>query len=302
VNDPTAARLDLRLMPAAVTAWVVTAAAIGWRAGPVLAASCAAAGLAWWVAARRTGSTRMVRSATAAVTAAAAVGAGFAVAGALRSDAVDQHPITERFGASAAVTVAATGSPRPAGGGRLMFPADLIRVGGQPAAGRVIVFGGAGLGALSAGQPASFTARIGRPARRDLTVAVLRVSGHPDLGAAPGPARAAGAVRTGFAAAARRVLPADQAAILPGLVLGDTSAVDSGTVAAFRTAGLTHLTAVSGANVTIVCGSVLLAAGLLGPRVAVVLAGATLVAFVVVVQPEASVLRAAVIAVPLMHC
>ena len=66
------------------------------------------------------------------------------------------------------------------------------------------------------------------------------------------------------------------------------------TTAEFRTAGLTHLTAVSGANVTIVCGAVLLTAGLVGPRAAVVLAAFALLAFVVVVQPSASVLRAAV--------
>ncbi|MBV8862264.1 MAG: ComEC/Rec2 family competence protein, partial [Mycobacterium sp.] len=61
-----------------------------------------------------------------------------------------------------------------------------------------------------------------------------------------------------------------------------------------RAAGLTHLTAVSGANVTIVCGAVLFSARLIGPRAAVGLAGAALVVFVIVVQPTASVLRAAV--------
>ncbi|KXW73964.1 competence protein, partial [Mycolicibacterium phlei DSM 43071] len=101
-------------------------------------------------------------------------------------------------------------------------------------------------------------------------------------------------VRAEFAAAARRALPADQAAMLPALVLGDISAVPRRTVADFKTSGLTHLTAVSGANVTIVCGAVLLTAVLVGPRVAVGLAAVALVGFVVVVQPSASVLRAAV--------
>ncbi len=50
----------------------------------------------------------------------------------------------------------------------------------------------------------------------------------------------------------------------------------------------------SGANVTIVCGAVLLCARVIGPRPAVTLAAAALVLFVVVVQPSASVLRAAV--------
>jgi competence protein ComEC len=84
--------------------------------------------------------------------------------------------------------------------------------------------------------------------------------------------------------------------MLPALVLGDTSTVSADTTAQFRASGLTHLTAVSGANVTIVCGAVLLIAVLVGPRTAVVLAGAALVAFVIVVQPSASVLRAAVMA------
>jgi competence protein ComEC len=82
--------------------------------------------------------------------------------------------------------------------------------------------------------------------------------------------------------------------MLPALVLGDTSALSQQTTADFRASGLTHLTAVSGANVTIVCGAVLLSAGLVGPRMAVVLAAFALLAFVIVVQPSASVLRAAV--------
>ena len=90
------------------------------------------------------------------------------------------------------------------------------------------------------------------------------------------------------------VLPADQAGMLPALVLGDTSTVPGQTTQDFRTSGLAHLTAVSGANVTIVCGAVLLSATLVGPRAAVGLAAGTLLGFVVVVQPSPSVLRAAV--------
>ncbi|MGZ8802495.1 MAG: ComEC/Rec2 family competence protein, partial [Mycobacterium sp.] len=94
--------------------------------------------------------------------------------------------------------------------------------------------------------------------------------------------------------ASRRVLPAEQAAMLPALVLGDTSTVPRQTTENFRTSGLTHLTAVSGANVTIVCGAVLLTTVLIGSRAAVALAAVTLLGFVVVVQPSPSVLRAAV--------
>jgi competence protein ComEC len=144
------------------------------------------------------------------------------------------------------------------------------------------------------GQPVQFRARIARPTRHDLTVAMLNATGAPTVGHT-GPAyRVAHTVRAAFAAEARRVLPADEAAMLPALVLGDTSTVTTVTSREFRAAGLTHLTAVSGANVTIVCGAVLFSSRLIGPRAAVVLAGAALLAFVVVVQPTASVLRAAV--------
>jgi competence protein ComEC len=105
--------------------------------------------------------------------------------------------------------------------------------------------------------------------------------------------RAAAEVRRDFGDAARAALPADQAAMLPALVLGDTAALQRVTIDDFRIAGLTHLTAVSGANVTIVCGAVLLSAALVGPRIAVGLAALALIAFVIVVQPSASVLRAA---------
>jgi competence protein ComEC len=125
-------------------------------------------------------------------------------------------------------------------------------------------------------------------------VAVLSATGEPKLGDAAPIDKIAHDIRSGFADAARVALPADQAAMLPALVLGDTSMVTEQTTEQFRTSGLTHLTAVSGANVTIVCGAVLMTAALFGPRPAVGLAALALVAYVVVVQPSASVLRAAV--------
>ncbi|HXO14469.1 MAG TPA: hypothetical protein VN871_19120, partial [Mycobacterium sp.] len=40
--DPTTARLDARLVPAAVTSWVVTAAGIWWPIGNIVGTLCAA--------------------------------------------------------------------------------------------------------------------------------------------------------------------------------------------------------------------------------------------------------------------
>ncbi|OBG29810.1 ComEC/Rec2 family competence protein [Mycobacterium sp. 852002-51057_SCH5723018] len=292
----------MRLVPAALTAWAVTAAGICWPVGRVLACcslalAAAAGGWTCW-AARRPGGRRRPGAIGAGLAAIGVVGAGFGLAIALRADAVGRHPITAVFGTAAPVTVTPSESPLSLGGGRLMFRATLQRLRADEMSGRVVVFARASdFGEVMVGQPVRFTARITRPMRHDLTVAVLNASGPPTMGSASAVQRAAHAVRGRFAAAARETLPADQAAMLPALVLGDTSAVTAGTGRDFRGAGMTHLTAVSGANVTIVCAAVLFAARLIGPRAAVVLAALALAAFVVIVQPTASVLRAAVMGV-----
>lgn len=290
------ARLDVRLVPAAVAAWVVTAAGIVWGLGMALAVLSAGIGISWALAGRwLPDRVPLLRTTAAGVAGMTLIGAGFGVSAALRSEAVRHHPLAARTGQTDQVSLTAVEGPRPLGSGRLLFRGDLNRVGQAQMSGAVVVFApGLDFGQLSAGQPVTFRARIARPARRDLTVAVLTAVGPPQFGRPSTVQRAARAVRQRFAAACRATLPADQAAMLPGLVLGDTAAVSATTSAEFRTAGLTHLTAVSGANVTIVCGAVLLSAGLIGPRPAVVLAALALVAFVVLVQPTASVLRAAV--------
>ena len=288
--------LDLRLVPAALTAWGVTAAGIAWRIGPLIAVVCSVAAAGWWVSRRRMGEAHpALRAAGAGVLGVAVVGAGFGTAIALRSQAVDHHPVGQLVGRTAWVTVTPEESPRPVSGGRLTFRAALVGISDDTTTGHVVVFAsGVDFARLTAGQPARFRARFTRPRRRDLTVAVLTAVGRPVLGEPSLVQRTAQGVRSRFASAAREALPAGQAAMLPGLVLGDTATVTATTIAEFRTAGLTHLTAVSGANVTIVCGAVLLSARLIGPRPSVALAALALVAFVIVVQPTASVLRAAV--------
>jgi competence protein ComEC len=295
--DGREAHLDLRLVPAAATGWGVTAAGILWSSGGVVGAllgAVVASSAVWWASARREpgAAARMTAAGTVAV---ALAGLGFAVAIELRVEQVRHHPIADRYGSVAAVIVTPSETPRSLGGNRLMFRGSLQAVGSDEMSGKVVVFTSvSGFTALTAGRPAAFDARIARPTRRDLSVAVLSSTGPPRLGEAAPIQRAAQRVRAEFAAAARSALPADQAAMLPALVLGDTSALTAQTVDEFKTSGLTHLTAVSGANVTIVCGAVLLTAGLIGPRFAVALAALALLAFVIVVQPSASVLRAAV--------
>lgn len=294
----TSGHADVRLVPAALTCWAVTAGGIWWPVGRTLAWCCVtlivASGALAWRARHRPGRGARVRVIGAGLAAIGVVGAGFGFAIALRADAVGRHPIAAAFGTTAAVTVTPNESPVSLGGGRLMFRATLQRLRADEISGRVVVFArAADFGGLMVGQPLRFTARINRPTRCDLTVAVLNASGRPTMGTAGAVQRAAHGVRGRFAAAVRDTLPGAQAALLPALVLGDTSAVPGDTGRDFRAAGMTHLMAVSGANVTIVCAAVLFSARLIGPRTAVVLAALALVAFVVVVQPTASVLRAA---------
>ena len=295
--DARAVGHDLRLVPAALTGWGVTAAGILWGGAASLWAATTAVAVTflatrWWHG----------RQPDAAVwpgvLAVAVVGIAFSISVTLRVQDVAAHPVSGHLGATVSVVVVAAESPRTVAGGRLMFRGNLSAVDDTELSGRVLVFAsGIDYGELTAGRPVAFRARVGPPTRRDLTVAVLTAvsaAGEPTLGRANLVQRIAARVRTAFADAARSALPADQAAMLPALVLGDTSTLTGPTVDQFRAAGLTHLTAVSGANVTIVCGAVLLAAAVVGPRVAVAMAALALAAFVVVVQPSASVLRAAV--------
>ncbi|MHA7262143.1 ComEC/Rec2 family competence protein [Arthrobacter sp. TMN-37] len=84
--------------------------------------------------------------------------------------------------------------------------------------------------------------------------------------------------------------------LLPGMAIGDRTVLDARLDQAMKATGLTHLTAVSGANCSYVLAFVFLAARAVRlPRP--VAAGAALVAlggFVFLVRPEPSVLRAAV--------
>lgn len=121
---------------------------------------------------------------------------------------------------------------------------------------------------------------------------VVEARGHPPwfLGWADG-------LRDSFADAAAD-LPGDGARLLPGLAIGDTRAVTPGLDGAMKASSLSHLTAVSGANCAIVVGLIVVAgrAAGLSRTARTVAAAVVLLAFVVLVTPEPSVLRAAVMA------
>jgi competence protein ComEC len=107
--------------------------------------------------------------------------------------------------------------------------------------------------------------------------------------------RVAATMRAGLRRAVAPLPPAERG-LLPGLVIGDVSRVPPALQDDFRTVGLTHLVAVSGTNVAIVLGAVLLLCVRIGVplRARPVLALLALLGFVVLARPSPSVLRAAV--------
>lgn len=90
----------------------------------------------------------------------------------------------------------------------------------------------------------------------------------------------------------------DAGELLPGLAIGDTTAVDPGLVDAMRITSLSHLVAVSGANCAIVVALVVgVVAALGGGLVIRMIAGIiALIGFVALVTPEPSIVRASVMA------
>ncbi|BFU46408.1 ComEC/Rec2 family competence protein [Krasilnikovia sp. MM14-A1004] len=148
---------------------------------------------------------------------------------------------------------------------------------------------------LLPGQRATATGRLLAPRGGDLRAAVLSVQRAPTLhGRPPWTQRAAGALRAGLQRACAP-LPDAAGGLLPGLVVGDTSRLDPGLAEDFRTTGMTHLNAVSGANVAIVLGVVLFLLRWVraGPVLTAVVCAVALAGFVLLARPSPSVVRAA---------
>lgn len=128
--------------------------------------------------------------------------------------------------------------------------------------------------------------------------ATLRARAPPRVIAQPNLLeRWAGRVRAGLSHSVDS-LPTDPRGLLPGLVIGDTSRVSRTLNEDMRTTGLTHLVAVSGANLAIVAALVtsLLRRTRISRRFRPPIAIAAIALFVVVVRPQPSVLRAAAMA------
>ncbi len=129
----------------------------------------------------------------------------------------------------------------------------------------------------------------------DDVAALVRPTGEPHVVADPDVWwDAAAAVRRSVrAAVAGR--DADARELVPALVVGDDGGLDPALADDFRTTGLTHLLAVSGTNLTLVVGFLLIVARWCGVRGRWLhaLAGLGIVGFVMTARAEPSVVRAA---------
>lgn len=324
-------RTDLRLALPAASVWAASVAGL-WLPPTELAALCCALvalGGAFLAIAARGGRKRRAHGGTgpAAVPTfrrargrsyraaagvslilAAAAAAHSATASSQRSDG----PLAEAVaaGKSAVAVVEVAGSPRAIGGRggtgeRWSVPVltrevttsgVLVRI-----RARLVVMGGQGWGNVVPGQTLRATGKL-RPAEPGGQEA-------GNLNASTGPGNPSGSSLSdngslleagardlrGRFVAASAFLPPDARGLLPGMVTGDTSALDEGLGNAMKAVGMTHLTAVSGANCSLVLGALLVMCRRIrlprAPAAGAALAGLAL--FVVLVGPDASVLRAA---------
>ncbi|MDN4174385.1 ComEC/Rec2 family competence protein [Nocardioides sp. SOB77] len=289
-------RVDVRMPLLAAAAWSAGLAAQLLALSAVVAAGLGALLVALAVALRRPDRATTV---AAVVLVAAAVGCSAAV----RAEQTGANPVAELARERAAVTVIGTvvADPRPVEGrfaDRVLTRLDVHEVTGRGATTRlstpVLVLGDGPWAEVRLGSTVRAGGRLDTAEGHDL--AGVLVAGDPELLAGPGPWwRGADAVRTSIREAVEHRPPA-QAALVPALVTGDDHLLDEELEEDFRTTGLTHLLAVSGTNLTLVVGFLLLLARWCGVRGrGMYVVGALGIAgFVLLARTEPSVLRAAV--------
>lgn len=160
------------------------------------------------------------------------------------------------------------------------------------------VVGDMAISRVPLGSSAVVSGNLARAENNDQDSWVLFVRDAPEAWSAPGPLLAVtDGLREQFL---ERSLQHDGDAgeLLPGLAIGDTSAVNPSLLEAMRMTSLSHLVAVSGANCAVVVAIVVAIVALFGGGLWVrMIAGvAALIGFVILVTPEPSITRAAIMA------
>ncbi|AJF65152.1 ComEC/Rec2 family competence protein [Streptomyces vietnamensis] len=338
---------DLRLVPLAVAAWAAAACAVGttgwWTVAGVTVCLVGALvllmrGAARWRGGPGAGRGSPVPGATPGWRLRATAWAGVLLCAAAGATSAGLHAADLRRGpvpelareyARARLEVAVTSDPRltrPKVRGNAMAPVSVVLDGEVTRVERsdgsvhrtrapvlLIVPSGEGREEWLRLLPTTrlmVGARLAPPLRPgEPFAAVLKVdgAGPPRIVGPPSALqRTAGDLRAGLRRATERLDP-DARALLPGLVVGDTSRVGPELRDAFEATDLTHLLAVSGSNLTIVLLLLIgrpgrahqVERGGLAPRIGLSLrvtalaGGGLTLAFVIVCRPDPSVLRAA---------
>ncbi|MCT9867903.1 ComEC/Rec2 family competence protein [Paenarthrobacter aurescens] len=304
-------RIDLRLVPVVMVTWSVALAGgfIGAAWSVALAGALTVMGGVFLVLGRRQRPSGVrARTLFATLALACVLGAAVAVHCGVSADHRENGPLAPAVAADDGVVIhvlitgspAAVRSPGHSSDDRWMVDASLIDLRSEGSVVRgsadIVITGGDGWQNVRPGQRIRTTGTL-KQARDGQSEAVLlnASSGPVVTGSGFDVRQTAADVRKGFVAAAQW-LPEDPAGLLPGMVTGDTSALPESLEAAMKTTGMTHLTAVSGANCSLVLGGFILLARcfrLVRPA-AGAFAACGLLSFVVMVGPDPSVLRAAV--------
>ena len=293
-------RLDLRLAPGAAAMWA--GVLVGLVAKPLVLVMLVATSATAAIVVSRTVRSRSGRVVTLV---ALACMIGGLLAGAARAAAVQVGPLDELAAERAEVQVLAvvTTDPqrRPAEAGRGPYVIAHLRIervtgGGLVAAVRtpvLLLAASSEWTRVRPGQRVTIAGRLAPAERSGDIAAVLRVQDPPLVDQPPGLAsRLTEPLRAGLREAVDGVA---NGGLIPALVVGDESLLPATVRADMVATGLSHLTAVSGTNVTIMLVAVLGVARWAGARGygLPVLGGLTVVGFVLLARPEPSVLRAA---------
>ncbi|WP_028642319.1 ComEC/Rec2 family competence protein [Nocardioides sp. URHA0020] len=296
-REPPRERADLRMLVLAGAAWA--GAGVGRWLGWWVVVVALAGAVALWALSRCT-TADLSRTVAGALLVLTAVGAVTV----LRLDQVRRSPVEALAEDGATVRLVGTvrSDPRAVSaryGDLVVTRLELREVTGRgttyAAAAPVLVIGDADWLTVPLGARVRVGGRLS-PADDDDLAGVLSARGPPDVVAQPDLWwRGAAAVRRSIRDAVEH-RPADQRALVPALVDGDDAGVDDALADDFRTTGLTHLLAVSGTNLTLVVGFLLVLARWAGLRGRALLGVGALgiVGFVLLARTEPSVLRAAV--------
>ena len=109
--------------------------------------------------------------------------------------------------------------------------------------------------------------------------------------------RSVNRVRDAVAETSARWMNPDHAALFAGLVIGDDRRQSAEMTQRFRASGLSHLTAVSGQNLTLLLAAAAPALAVCGPRVRWVISVMLVMWFAAITRFEPSILRAALMAI-----